>query len=166
MVRKLLRRKAWIICFVAMVITGLVYLANVHNQRAQVEAEWRYWTSVYQEEKQRYESLVQSNTAQEGKNRELEVQTRGIYQAVSNWENVTYEHAMEVGAGAEYVKYILAEKLDGLANKLASTSNNKMLIKECQNFITDIKDSIGEECFGHNAIEYAGYLIKVFKDRK
>ena len=166
MVRKLLKRKIWVICFVAMIIVGLAYLASVSSRKTKVENEWRYWTSKYQSDKQRYESLVQSNSSQEGKNTEKEEQIRGIWQVVSNWGTVSYEEAVEVGASGEFAKYALAEKLDDLALDLVSTSSDKVKIQKCQEFIKDVTETIGKEGLGHQAIEYANYLIRVFKDRK
>ena len=159
-------REAWAIVLVLVFIAGGVYLAEISSQRAQVQTEWNYWMGVYKADQNRYESLIQSNASHEGKNKEREEEIRGIWNLVSNWGTTTYEDATALGASAEFAKYALAEKLDDLALDLVGTSSDKMKIQKCQEFIKDVTETIGKEGLGHQAIEFANYLIRVFKDRK
>ena len=166
MVRKLLRRKAWIICYLAIMLVGFMYLASVYSMKEQVKSEWQRWKNKYEQDKARYEQLIEINATKEGDNKQKEEQIRAIWTAVSTWGTVTYEESTEVGAGSEYAKCVLAEMLDDLASSLASTPSNRGKIQLCEKFIDEIESSIGTKGVGQNAIKYAEYLIRVFKERK
>lgn len=168
--RRLRIRKVWqylyIIFCLGLVLVGWTRINELQTQKLQLEVKMESKIQEYQKIYADCEDTQNKIIQKEESNTRKEEEIRTIWQLVFNWNSVTLEMANEVGVGGEYKKYILIDMMDDLATSLASTPTNRGKIQKCEDFIEEVRSTIGTTGIAQNAIEYGKYLVRVFSERK
>lgn len=159
-------RYLYVLFTLGLVIAGWTKIHNLKSQKLQLEARLESKTQEYLKIYSDCEAIQTKILKEEESNEQKEEDIRTIWQLVFNLDSATYEMAKEAGVGGEYKKYVVVDKVDELATTLASTPTNRGKIQKCEEFIFEVRREIGTTGIAENAIEYAKYLIRVFKERK